>query len=204
LFSAPSIPESPNVTKLDNNVYRLEWNKPNLAATLAKVLISLKYKIQHSGTVATDEKEIVVGKDTRSRTRRDVVKFDWKAVVKDYGSKRVLDIMDLFPNTVYKVSIKEGFDFKGELFWSAATSAEIVTPEGGKIIYRGMCLLRSYCILQPCCILMSCMVCMKRTTGNHKILYNQYNETMHVATFLVQLIEDLYRYDNEALIFETK
>ncbi len=116
------------------NVYRLVWNKPNLAGSLAKVLVSLQWKIKHSGKIDQDKKEIlVIGKDARSRTRRDVT-FDWKAEVKDYGSKRVLDLIDLFPNTIYKVSIKEGLEVKGMILWSTESSTEIITPEGGKTI----------------------------------------------------------------------
>jgi hypothetical protein len=42
--------------------------------------------------------------------------------------------MGLFPNTIYKVSIKEGWESKGEILWSTETSKEIITPEGGNII----------------------------------------------------------------------
>ena len=112
-------------------MYRLVWNKPNLAGDLAKVLVLLEWKIKHSGKIGRDEKEILV--KTNTRTRRDIT-FDWKAEIKDYGSKRVLDLIGLFPNTLYKVSIKEGLEVKGEILWSGETSTEIVTPEGGKVI----------------------------------------------------------------------
>ena len=128
-FQAPLIAESPNVTIPYANVYRLLWKKPNLAGNLAKVFVALEWRIKHSRRVGQDAKEIVVGKNIRSRTRRDV-RFNWKAEVKDYGSIRALDLIDLFPNTIYKVSIKEGLEVKGELIWSGETSAEIVTPEG--------------------------------------------------------------------------
>jgi hypothetical protein len=114
-------------------VYRLVWNKPNSAGNLVKVLVSLEWRIKHVGEIGQDEKEILVGKNVRSRTRRDIT-FDWQAEVKDYGSKRALDLMGLFPNTIYKVSIKEGWEGKGEIFWSTETSKEIITPEGGNII----------------------------------------------------------------------
>lgn len=114
-------------------MYRLVWNKPNSAGNLAKVLVSLEWRIKHVGKIGQDEKEILVGKNVRSRTRRDIT-FDWQAEVKDYGSKRALDLMGLFPNTIYKVSIKEGWEGKGEIFWSTETSIEIITPEGGNII----------------------------------------------------------------------
>ena len=135
MFLAPLIAESPNVTIPYANVYRLLWKKTNLAGNLAKVFVALEWRIKHSRRVGQDEKEIVVGKNIRSRTRRDVT-FNWKAEVKDYGSIRALDLIDLFPNTIYKVSIKEGLEVKGELIWSGETSAEIVTPEGGKIMSR--------------------------------------------------------------------
>ncbi|CAB3999896.1 receptor-type tyrosine- phosphatase S-like isoform X10, partial [Paramuricea clavata] len=128
-FQAPSIPEPPNVTIPSANVYRLVWNKPNSAGNLVKVLVSLEWRIKHVGKIGQDEKEILVGKNVGSRTRRDIT-FDWQAEVTDYGSKRALDLMGLFPNTIYKVSIKEGWEGKGEILWSTETSKEIITPEG--------------------------------------------------------------------------
>ena len=128
---APSIPEPINVTMPSDNVYQLVWNKPNLAGNLAKVLVSLEWKIIHSGKIGQDAKEILFRINTR--TRRDVM-FDWKAEVKDYGSKRVLALTDLFPNTVYKVSINEGHKVEESILWTGETSAEIVTPEGGNVI----------------------------------------------------------------------
>ena len=128
-FQAPLIAESPNVTIPYVNVYRLLWKKTNLAGNLAKVFVALEWRIKHSRRVGQDEKEIDIGKNIRSRTRRDV-RFNWKAEMKEYGSIRALDLIDLFPNTIYKVSIKEGLEVKGELIWSGETSAEIVTPEG--------------------------------------------------------------------------
>lgn len=107
------------------------WNKPNLAGNLAKVLVSLEWKIKHLGKIGQDKKEILVR--TNTRTRRDVT-FNWKADIKEHGSKRVLHLIDLFPNTIYKVSIKEGLNIKGEILWTGETSTEIVTPEGGKLI----------------------------------------------------------------------
>lgn len=129
---APSIPE-PNVTMPSANVYRLVWNTPNLPGNLEKILVSLEWRIKHSGTIDKEEKEILVGKNINIRTRRGNT-FDWKAKVKDVGSKRVLDLLDLFPNTIYKVSIKEGLQVKGGIVWTAETSTEIVTPPGGNLI----------------------------------------------------------------------
>ena len=126
----PSVPEPLNVTMQSPNIYRLVWNRPNLVGDLAKVEVSLEWRIKHLGKIDRDKKVIPVGKNFRSRTRRDIT-FDWKAEVKDYGSKRVLDLMDLFPNTIYKVSVSEGLDIKGKIMWSGAASTKIETPEGG-------------------------------------------------------------------------
>lgn len=112
--------------------YRLTWNKPNIAGHLVKVLVTLKWKIKYLGKIDEDKREILVRKDTRSRTRRDV-KFDWKAKLNKNGSKRVLDLEDLFPNTIFKVTIKEGLQLKGMVFWSKEITKEIITPKGGKV-----------------------------------------------------------------------
>lgn len=97
-----------------------------------KVLVSLEWKIRHTGHYGKQNREIFVGKRLRSRWKREIT-FDWKAKIKQLSPIRKLELKDLFPNTDYSVSLKEGMEVKSGIFWSNKTKSVVIkTPEGSK------------------------------------------------------------------------
>ena len=128
-----SVPRNPKTLKVSTNVYVLEWKKPlrELGKTV-KIMIYLEWRMKHSGDHGKEKREITLSKSLRSRGRRDK-SFDWRAEMKKMSPVRRLELKDLFPNSVYSISIQEGMRVKNGIRWSGRMeSVRIETPAGSK------------------------------------------------------------------------